>query len=109
MVIIGEPIRDYPALIGHLRGRAEDMQLSRAEMNHLARLHDGYSEKLLAANPIRRLGFVSMKPVLRVLGSYLVLVEDPELTARTLAMRTPADALQQRFQIRPATSEYANV
>jgi Reverse transcriptase (RNA-dependent DNA polymerase) len=52
-------------------------------------LQSGYSSKLLALQPAKIFGPVSMGPTLETLGLRMMLVEDKTLTARTLERRTP--------------------
>jgi hypothetical protein len=52
-------------------------------------LQSGYSSRLLALQPAKIFGPVSMGPTLETLGLRMMLVEDKTLTARTLERRTP--------------------
>jgi hypothetical protein len=45
----------------------------------------------------KKLGPVSLGPMLQVLGLRMLIIEDPITTARTLALRTPVDRANQRF------------
>jgi hypothetical protein len=65
-----------------LRERAEQLELSRAVLDEVAGLPTGYAGKLLAAEPQKTLGPLSMAPLLGALGCRLVLVGDPAALAR---------------------------
>ncbi|MEK9281184.1 hypothetical protein MTR72_16440 [Bradyrhizobium sp. ISRA442] len=83
-------------MISALRDRADQLQISREEIDILAGFSDRYSGKLLGTNPCRTLGRMSMGPALEVLGVKLLLIEDSGLTARTVARRKP----RQEHQVR---------
>jgi len=70
-------VRTWNDLHSALRARAESLDLSRESPDHLSGLHSGYSAKILAPNPIRNLGRVSLGALLGALGVKLVLTEDP--------------------------------
>jgi len=48
-------------------------------------------------NPVKRVGFHSLGPLLETLGLIIMIVEDPAARDRTLARRTVVDASNQRF------------
>jgi len=48
-------------------------------------LPDGYTGKLLGAAQVRKIGLHSLERVLEGTGCFLVLVEDPEASAKVLA------------------------
>lgn len=78
---------DYNGMLGALRLRAKErnLALSAEENADVSGLPNKYLAKLLGANPIRRLGAISMGPVLAVLGVKLVMVEDAEALKRYAA------------------------
>jgi hypothetical protein len=67
---------DYDELQRALRDRADELNLSRQEIDRLARLPPGYASKLLAPQPIKKLGNSSLPFLLSALGVHLQLVED---------------------------------
>jgi hypothetical protein len=85
---VGRLIGSYDEVIEVFRARADELELSRLEIDRLSGLADGHSSHLLAKKYTQRLGPVSLLLMLDVLGLRLLVVEDPDLTARTLARRT---------------------
>ena len=81
-------IRDYADLLEALRGRAEELKLSRQTIDEISGLPDGYAGKLFAPVPIKGLGPVSLGPILGALGLFLVVFEDVEALRRFAARRT---------------------
>lgn len=76
-------VRSYDELIAALRGRADDIKLTRTNIDEAMKtLPDGYAAKLLAPVPVKTLGRVSLGPMLQVLGLAIVLVEDQEALER---------------------------
>jgi hypothetical protein len=75
---------NYDGFIAALRTRANEMRIATSSDNvaHVAGLPDRYLGKLLAPKPIRRIGMISLAPVLAVLGAELWLIEDPEAVRR---------------------------
>jgi hypothetical protein len=74
---------DYASLRDGLRARARAIGISRSEIDHVGRLPDGHAGGLLAENSNRSLGIRSLGKIMKALGVRLLLVEDPETTART--------------------------
>jgi hypothetical protein len=68
--------------------RINELQINGERFDEYSGLHRGYLSKLVGANPIRRLGMTSFGPVLAGLGLRLLVIEDPERTAR-LKSRVP--------------------
>jgi hypothetical protein len=75
-------VRSWSELQVALRQRAETLDVSREVLEHLTGLQSGYCAKLLAPHPIRRLGRVSLGPMLQVLGLKLLVVEDTDALER---------------------------
>jgi hypothetical protein len=102
---IGRPISEYSALVETFRARADELQLSRAEIDRLGGMPDGYSGKLLgragtvpgANKKKRRMLPTSLDLVLGVLGLKIIFIVDEIATAKTLARRIPVDRSNQRF------------
>jgi hypothetical protein len=98
---IARPIPGYRGLVETCRARAEELGISRLEIDRLAGLPDGYSAKLLgrgnSTKKKARLWPIGLEGMLAVLGLKMLLVEDEAATARTLAHRTPVNRANQRF------------
>jgi hypothetical protein len=73
-------VTDYRTLLNALRARATEQQLalSAPENAQVCGLPDQYLGKVLGTRPVRRLGVVSLGPILAALGCRLVLVIDEE-------------------------------
>jgi hypothetical protein len=102
---IARPISDYRTLVETFRARADELGLSRAEIDRLSGLPDGYSGRLLGRAAIapgvnkqrRRMLPTALDLMLGVLGLKILFIEDEAATARTIAMRVPVDQKNQRF------------
>jgi hypothetical protein len=94
----------FERLVGNAcRARADELELSRLEIDRLGGLPSGYAGKLLGkdgAAPGRKhkkMWPIALESMLGVLGLKILLIEDDAATARTLALRTPVDRANQRF------------
>src|SRR3982074_3379034 len=97
---LGRLITDYGELLEAFRERAKELEISREGIDEIAGWADGYASKLLggaAAKKRKVIGPLSLGLMLGTLGLKMILVEDPESTARTLTRRTPVDRANQRF------------
>jgi hypothetical protein len=98
---LGRAFSDYRTLVEICRARADELELSRSELDRLSGLPAGYSSKLHGRDGAERRGKkmwpFSLEAMLGVLGVRIVLIEDDAATARTLALRVPVDRSQQRF------------
>jgi hypothetical protein len=105
---LGRLFTDYRTLVETCRARADELELSRAEIDRLGGLPAGYSGKLLGKAAVNDVSYprkksskkmwpVALEAMLGVLGLKILLIEDDAATARTLALRTPVDHTQQRF------------
>jgi hypothetical protein len=101
---LGRVISDYRTLVETCRQRADELALSRSEIDRLGGLPLGYAGKLLGKESVEHRGKkckkmwpVSLELMLAVLGLKLLAIEDDAATARTLALRTPVKQNQQRF------------
>jgi hypothetical protein len=74
----------YPGLIDALRDPAQALRISpgSAEFASVSGLPERYARKLLGPGKIKRLGAVSLGPILACLGTRLALVEDEEALKR---------------------------
>ena len=86
---VAKMISNYAELISACRQRADDLELTRAEIDYQSGLHSGYSAKILSLSQTKRLGPVSLDAILGTLGCRLLLIEDEAQTAKILARRTP--------------------
>jgi hypothetical protein len=106
-------VSSYHEMLAALRSRITELQINGERFDDYAGLPRGYLSKLVGANPVRRLGMTSFAPVLAGLGLRLLVIEDPEGTARlksrlqprnnsyprvTYTLRTVTDRQWQRIQ-----------
>jgi hypothetical protein len=97
---IARPIVGYRGLVETCRERANELAISRLEIDRLAGLPEGYSSKLLGRNDsekCKRMWPVSLEAILGTLGLQIIIVEDHAATSRTLSRRIPVDHSNQRF------------
>jgi hypothetical protein len=97
---LGRKIGDYRSLVEACRARADELAISRVEIDRLGGLPAGYRAKILGKDGVRRQKRMwpgSLEAMLGVLGLKIILIEDEAATARTLALRTPVQCNQQRF------------
>jgi hypothetical protein len=100
---LGRVFSDYQTLVETCRARADELGISRLEIDRLGGLPTGYAGKLLGkdgAAPGRKhkkMWPMALESMLGVLGLKILLIEDDAATARTLALRTPVDRADQRF------------
>jgi hypothetical protein len=106
---LGRTFTDYRTLVETCRARADELGLSRAEIDRLSGLPAGFSGKLVGKAAVDDVGYpqkkttkkmwpTSLDCMLGVLGLKIILIEDPAAAARTLARREPVDHSQQRFE-----------
>jgi hypothetical protein len=69
-------IRTIDELVAAIRARRDELDLSHETLDHIAGLQPGYVSKLLAPEPMKGLGPISLPALLGALGVALVLVED---------------------------------
>jgi hypothetical protein len=97
---IARPVDGYRGLVETCRERANELALSRQEIDRLSGLPDGYAGKLLGkanGSKAKRMWPKSLEEILRTLGLQIIVIEDHAATSKTLARRAPVDARQQRF------------
>jgi hypothetical protein len=85
---VGRRIGTYFEFVDACRDRADELEISRIELDRLTGLADAHASMLLTKSPMKIFGPVSLPLMLDVLGLRLLIIEDPELTARTLRRRT---------------------
>jgi hypothetical protein len=89
--------RTYDELHAALRNRADQLQVSRAQLDYLSGLQSGYCGKLLSKTRIKNFGRQSLGPLLTVLGLCLQVVEDPAAMARIGPRLTKRNAASVRY------------
>jgi hypothetical protein len=98
---IARPVTGYKGLVETCRQRANELALSRLEIDRLAGLPAGYSGKLLGkeggALKRKRMWPASLEAILGTLGLQIIIIEDYAATSRTLSRRVPVDHANQRF------------
>jgi hypothetical protein len=100
---LGRLIGDYRTLVETCRARADELEISRLEIDRLGGLPTGYAGKLLGKDgdapgrKHKKMWPVALESMLGVLGLKILLIEDDAATARTMALRTPVQNHQQRF------------
>lgn len=80
--MISRLITDYAGLIQVLRDRRDELDIPHEVIGEIAGLQSGYASKLLAPNPMKGLGPVTLGPMLGALGLAVIVVEDPAAVAR---------------------------
>jgi hypothetical protein len=86
--VIGE-FSDYDQMIGVLRQRAADLNLSGEIIDHVSGLPSRYAQKLLGKQQIRRLGATSLGPFLGALAVRCLIVEDKAALEKLRSRTTP--------------------
>src|SRR5258708_26968362 len=92
---LGRLITDYRTLVEACRARADELELSRFEIDRLGGLPTGYAGKLLGkdgGDPGRKhkkMWPIALESMLGVLGLEILVIEDDAATARTRAPRPP--------------------
>jgi hypothetical protein len=79
-------VTDYDGLWLAMRGRISELQLTMLELDGLSEAADGYSAKILGPSQTKSFGKKSLGRMLRGTGTYLVLVENAQATAKIKAM-----------------------
>jgi len=77
-------IHDYPDLLDVLRARAilRQITVGGEDTAEVAGLPIGYVQKIIGPRPVRRIGMMSLGPLLGVLGLKLIAVEDADALER---------------------------
>jgi hypothetical protein len=95
--VLGRIVNDYQGLIEICRQRADELAISREGIDVLSGCAPGLAGKILGHRQTKKLGPLTLGPMLQVLGLKLLIIEDDAATARTLGRRTPVQKNQQRF------------
>jgi|SRR4029077_9413974 hypothetical protein len=67
---------DYMQLVEALRARAEELAITRLEIDEIAGTPEGWASKVLTLSTMKALGLRSLGPILGALALKIVLVED---------------------------------
>jgi|GEM_PF-3699418 len=106
---IARPVMGYKGLIETCRQRANELALSRLEIDRLAGLPPGYCGKLFGKGAVDDVSFprknkstkkmwpVALELILGTLGLQIIVIEDHAATSRTLSRRIPVEQRNQRF------------
>jgi hypothetical protein len=78
-------VSDYTEFVEAVRDRADELMMTRSELDFQAGHQDGYSGKLLGRKHVKRFGFFSLGPALGALGLKILLIEDTAQTAKIRA------------------------
>ena len=73
---------DYMSLLDAFRARAEEIGITKLEIDDIGGLTDGYASKLLAPIPMKGAGMRTLGKLLRALALKLVVVEDEAMRRR---------------------------
>jgi hypothetical protein len=96
---VARMISSYDDLISAFRERVDGLNISREELDRVAGLAKGHSGKLLGRKQVKRFGSVTLGPMLGAIGCKLILVEDPEQTAKIRKRAWPRDNRQVRYKL----------
>lgn len=91
-------IADEADLVAALRARAEELNVSRAEIDRVAGLPSGYAGKMLCIPPVKYAGPQSFWNIAGALGLAVQLVVDPEATARFAGKMDQRDTKNARLR-----------
>jgi hypothetical protein len=98
---IARPVVGYKGLIEACRQRANELSISRLEIDRLSGLPAGYAAKLLGkdggAVKAKRMWPASLEAILGTLGLQIIVIEDHAATSKTLSRRVPVDHSNQRL------------
>jgi hypothetical protein len=98
---IARPVLGYKGLVETCRQRADELAISRLEIDRLAGLPAGYSAKLLGKGngetKQKRMWPAGLEAILGTLGLQIIIIEDHAATSKTLSRRIPVDQCNQRF------------
>jgi hypothetical protein len=95
-------ITDYEGMLTAFRDLAAErgLALSGDSANAVAGLPNKYIQKLIGANPVRRIGMISLGALLGVLGAKLIMVEDEETLKRY------GDKVEKRNELKVSSSSF---
>jgi hypothetical protein len=73
---------DYAGMLNAIRTRINELNINGERFDEFAGLPRGYLNKLVGANPQRRISMISMGPLFCALGIRCIIVEDQQATQR---------------------------
>jgi hypothetical protein len=73
---LGRIVNDYQGLIEICRQRAEELEISRLSIDDLSGLASGFAGKVLGDRQRKRMGLVTLGPMLQVLGLKLLIRQE---------------------------------
>jgi hypothetical protein len=82
-------LRTPDDIVAALRARRDELNISHETIDAIALWADGYCSKLLAPEPMKGLGQLSLPSLLEALGCALVLVEDTAAVERMRKLWVP--------------------
>jgi hypothetical protein len=85
--VVGRAITSYDDVIDAFRDRADELEISRPEIDRLTGLADAHASMLLTKSCMKVFGPRSLPLMLAVLGLRFRVEEDPERTALTIRRR----------------------
>jgi hypothetical protein len=85
--VIGRAITNYDEVLDAFRDRADELEISRQEIDRLTGLADAHASMLLTKSHMKLFGPVSLPLMMAVLGLRFRVEEDPKQTALTLRRR----------------------
>jgi hypothetical protein len=83
---------DYDGLIAAIRNRAAELQVAGETLDEISGLPNRYCAKLIGPKPIRRIGAISLGPLLGALGIKLIIAEDEDALRRVAGRLRKRDA-----------------
>ena len=90
--VLGRIVNDYQGLIEVCRQRAAELAISRSGIDEVSGLPNGMAGKILGDRQVKKMGPLTLGPLLQTLGLKMLIIEDDAATAKTLARRTPVRA-----------------
>jgi len=85
--VVGRVITSYEDAVNAFRDRADELEISRNELDRNTGLADGHASMLLMKSPMKVFGPVSLPAMLQVLGLRFRIEEDADQTALTIRRR----------------------
>jgi hypothetical protein len=80
--VIGKLVHDMPGVLDVMRAQRDRLNLSHETLDAISGLPSGYVGKVLAPEPVRGLGYMSLGALLGALGLALIVVEDSAAAER---------------------------
>jgi hypothetical protein len=109
---LGRVISDYRSLVEICRARAQELELSRLEVDRLGGFAAGYASVVLGPDrggKRRNMWPRGLEIILATLGLKILVIEDEVAAARTLSLRKPVTASHQRFNNKSRSKSSSNI